>query len=137
LARWAPEARVVGIAVGTANLQHCHEFAAGLANVLHDRLDRTLLIVSSDMNHYANDVETRRVDALAVEAMEALDPDRLFHTVREHHISMCGVLPACIVLDALRRLGRLTSAQMVAYGTSADVSGDTSRVVGYAGMLFR
>jgi AmmeMemoRadiSam system protein B len=29
----------------------------------------------------------------------------------------------------------LKTSQRVAYATSADVSGDTSRVVGYAGML--
>jgi AmmeMemoRadiSam system protein B len=137
LARWAPDARVVGIAVGQANLELCHHFATGLASVLKDRLEDTLLIISSDMNHFADDAETRRVDAMAVEAMEALDPDRLYHTVRDRHISMCGMLPACIVLDTLRRLDRLSEFQTVAYGTSADVSGDTSRVVGYAGMLFR
>ena len=71
--------------------------------MLRSRAEDTLLIISSDMNHFANDAETRRVDALAVEAMQALDPDRLYHTVRDHHISMCGMLPACIVLDTLRR----------------------------------
>ncbi|MCA9151298.1 MAG: AmmeMemoRadiSam system protein B, partial [Planctomycetales bacterium] len=90
-----------------------------------------------DMNHYANDAETRRVDTLALEAMESLDADQLYRTVREHKISMCGVLPACIVMDTLRRLGQLTTIERVAYGTSADASGDKSRVVGYAGMLIR
>jgi AmmeMemoRadiSam system protein B len=33
-------------------------------------------------------------------------------------------------------LGGLNKAERVAYATSADVTGDTSRVVGYAGMLF-
>jgi hypothetical protein len=56
--------------------------------------------------------------------------------VTQNHISMCGVLPAVIVLHALRLLGRASEALRVSYGTSADVSGDTSRVVGYAGMLF-
>ena len=137
LARYAPHSKVVGIAIGNANLELCHRFAEELAEVLRDRLDRTLLLISSDMNHYANDAETRRVDALALEAMESLDADRLYHTVRQHRISMCGVLPACIVIDCLRRLGQLHAIERVAYGTSADTSGDRSRVVGYAGMLIR
>ena len=49
---------------------------------------------------------------------------------------MCGLLPAVVVLETLRRLGRLQRCQRVAYATSADATGDTSRVVGYAGMLF-
>ena len=137
LARWAPDSRVVGIAIGNANFERCQQFAAGLATVLQDRLDRTLLIISSDMNHFANDAETRRVDALAIAAMEAIDPERLYRTVRDNQISMCGMLPACMVLECLRQLEHLNESQTVAYGTSADVSGDTSRVVGYAGMLFR
>ena len=32
-------------------------------------------------------------------------------------------------------LGKLKKAERVAYATSADVTGDTSRVVGYAGVL--
>jgi AmmeMemoRadiSam system protein B len=33
-------------------------------------------------------------------------------------------------------LGGLRKAERVGYATSADVTGNTSRVVGYAGMLF-
>ncbi len=111
LSRYAPSARVVGIAIGQANLALCRQFGAQLADVLKDRIDRTLLVISSDMNHFANDQETRRVDVLALEAIASLDPDRLYHTVRDHHISMCGMLPACIVLDCLGRLDRLSECQ--------------------------
>jgi AmmeMemoRadiSam system protein B/AmmeMemoRadiSam system protein A len=136
LARFAPEARVVGIAIGNSSLESCQEFGRGLAEVLRQDDEPTLLVISSDMNHYASDSETRRIDARAIEALETRDPETLYRTVRDNHISMCGMLPACIVLECLRQLGPLTRAEKVAYGTSADVSGDTSRVVGYAGMLF-
>ena len=52
-------------------------------------------------------------------------------------LSRCGVLPAVIVMEALRLLGGLRDCRRVGYATSADVTGDTSRVVGYAGMLLR
>jgi AmmeMemoRadiSam system protein B len=39
-------------------------------------------------------------------------------------------------METVRQLGALHRAERVAYGTSADTSGDTSRVVGYCGMLF-
>ncbi|MCO6457548.1 MAG: AmmeMemoRadiSam system protein B [Pirellulaceae bacterium] len=45
------------------------------------------------------------------------------------------MLPAVVVMETLRILRRLGACQRVAYATTADVSGDTSRVVGYAGML--
>jgi AmmeMemoRadiSam system radical SAM enzyme/AmmeMemoRadiSam system protein B/AmmeMemoRadiSam system protein A len=136
LARLAPESRVVGIAIGHADLDGCRRFAEGLAGLLREREERPLLLVSSDMNHFATDAENRRLDALALEALERCDPELLYETVTRHNISMCGVLPAVIVLETLRLLGCPRRAERVGYATSADVTGDTSRVVGYAGMLF-
>ena len=88
------------------------------------------------MNHYASDAETRRVDEIAMQAIESLDPERVFNDVRGNDISMCGVLPAVIVMDTLKQLGRLQRVERVGYATSADVSGNTDQVVGYSGMLF-
>ena len=87
------------------------------------------------MNHFATDRETRRLDEIALQALEQLDPARLLATVIEHNISMCGVLPAVIVMETLRQLGGLRTCERVGYATSADVTGDPSRVVGYAGVL--
>jgi len=136
LARLAPETKVVGIAIGHGNLRDCRRFAEGLARLLREREDRPLLLISSDMNHFATDAETRRLDEMALAALERRDPTELHQTVTRHSISMCGVLPAVIVLETLRLLGSLTKAERVGYATTADVTGDTSRVVGYAGMLF-
>lgn len=138
LAKLAPQTKVVGIVVGNGDLAGCQAFASGLANVLRNRDlgKKVLLAVSSDMNHYANDAETRQLDAIAMRALEELDPANLYTTVRGHNITMCGLLPAVIVLETLKQLGKIHRAETVAYATSADVSGDTSRVVGYCGMLF-
>ncbi len=136
LAKLAPETRVVGIAIGAGDLESCRRFAAGLAGILKEREERPLLLISSDMNHYASDAENRRLDAIALASLESLDPAAIYETVTENHISMCGLLPAVIVLETLRLLGTLRRAQSLGYATSAEVSGDKSRVVGYAGMLF-
>src|ERR1019366_7402143 len=136
LARLAPDSRVVGLAIGAGDLPSCRRFAEGLASVMKEREDRPLLLISSDMNHFAPDAENRRLDAIALDALTRLDPAGLYETVTQNHIGMCGLLPAVIVLETLRLLGGLTRAERVGYATSADVTGDASRVVGYAGMLF-
>ena len=107
-----------------------------MADVLAGLPNRPLLVISSDMNHYADEQETQRVDRAALDAMETLDPAELFKTVIDNRISMCGVLPAVLVMETLRRLDSLTRFESVGYATSAKVSGDPNRVVGYAGMLF-
>ncbi len=136
LAHVAPQARVVGIVLGAADFEQCQRFAEGLASVIQKR-DDVLLVISTDMNHFATDAENRRLDALALAAIETLDPETLYNTVRDHQISMCGVLPAVIVMDTLRRMNRLSRCERIAYATSADVNGDKNRVVGYAGMIFQ
>jgi AmmeMemoRadiSam system protein B len=136
LFRLAPATKVVGIAVGPADLEGCGRFARGLAEVLRDMKEPPLLLISSDMNHFANDADTRRLDALALAALERGDPAQVHETVTKNNISMCGVLPAVIVLETLRLLNKPSQGKQIAYATSADVTGDPSRVVGYSGMVF-
>jgi AmmeMemoRadiSam system radical SAM enzyme/AmmeMemoRadiSam system protein B/AmmeMemoRadiSam system protein A len=136
IARLAPQTRVVGITIGGGSLQRCEQFAEGLAAVLRRLDERPLLLISTDMNHFATDAETRRLDALALQELDRLDPDALYHVCRRQHISMCGLLPAVIVLKTLRQLGALQRSERIGYSTTADTTGDGSRVVGYAGMIF-
>jgi AmmeMemoRadiSam system protein B len=135
IARLAPQTKVVGIAIGGGDLARCRQFAAGLVVAIRALDEQPLLVISSDMNHFASDGENRRLDEIALQAIESLDAELLYYTVRRQHISMCGLLPAVIVIEALRELGQLGRIERVAYATSADVTGDKGRVVGYAGLL--
>jgi len=93
----------------------------------------TLVIASSDMNHYENDSITRTKDRRAIEQVLALNPRGLYETVRVGNISMCGYAPTTVMLTAALRMGA-TKAELVRYATSGEVSGDRDTVVGYAGM---
>jgi AmmeMemoRadiSam system protein B len=86
------------------------------------------------MNHYESDEITRIKDRLAIEKILALDARGLNEVVRSKGISMCGYAPAVAMLAAARELGA-TRAELAAYATSADVSGDRDWVVGYAGVI--
>ncbi len=135
LHRAAPEARIVGVVIGPCSFEQAIGFAEALAKVVQATQPRPTLVISSDLNHYAEDTENRRLDRLALDAMASLDPRRLYDTVQRNNISMCGILPAVIVMETLRRLGQLHRYEEVAYGTSGDAFGERSRVVGYAGVL--
>ncbi len=135
LARLAPSARVVGIAVHGGDMDAIQRSADQLAALLSEMAKPPLLVVSTDMNHYADEETTRRVDRMALDALESLDPVRLFETVQQNRISMCGIVPAVLVMETLKRLDCLNRIESIGYATSAEASGDTSRVVGYAGAL--
>ncbi len=109
------------------------EIAAAIKNSKLE--DKVLLVASSDMTHYESLSDAEMKDKLAIEAVLALDPDRLMQTVKRFGISMCGYAPVIAMLSAANSLGA-KSARLVKYQTSADVTQDKSSVVGYAGIIF-
>jgi MEMO1 family protein len=123
----------VPIAVGTGRFEALEMLGNAMAEVIAVQPEPVLMIASSDMNHYESDGITRQKDALAIQRILALDPRGLFDVVNQQKISMCGYGPAVSMLTAARRLGA-TSAELIKYATSADVSGDREMVVGYAGV---
>jgi AmmeMemoRadiSam system protein B len=136
LSRLAPETRMVGIVLAQSELEELQQLGAHLADFLGQREDCPLLVISSDLNHFAAETENRRLDHIAVDALGKCDPDALYETVHRNRISMCGVYAAVAVFETLRILGQLSRAELVGYTNSAATSGDTSRVVGYASMVF-
>jgi AmmeMemoRadiSam system protein B len=129
-----PAFTFVPIALGTIRFEELTQVGESLANVLAAHPD-VLLLTTSDLNHYEDAATTRNKDSKAIDRLLALDPKGLFDVCREEEISMCGLGPAVAMLTALNTLGA-KRAELVSYATSADVSGDSDTVVGYAGMLF-
>jgi MEMO1 family protein len=128
------EFRFVPIALGTGKFEILEALGKALAEVIAKEKDPVLIVASSDMNHYESDVVTRAKDHRAIEKILTMDPRGLFDVITEQDISMCGFGPAVAMLTAARQLGA-TSAELVKYATSGDVSGDRDMVVGYAGVV--
>ena len=131
----APEFRFVPVALGTVRFDDLLAVGAAVAEVVAAQTEPVLILTTSDMNHYEDDATTRRKDHRAIEQILKLDPRGLYDTVRREEISMCGLGPAVAMLTAVKRLGA-TQAELVKYATSADVTGDRTQVVGYAGLIF-
>ena len=131
----APGFTFVPVALGTVQFESLVNVGEAVARVLQDSSGNVLLLTSSDLNHYEDDATTRRKDQKAIDRMLALDPRGLYDVCRNEEISMCGLGPAVAMLTALNALG-VKKSELVKHATSADVSGDTSQAVGYAGMIF-
>ncbi len=129
-----PDLTFVPIALGTSDFSVLRELGEALADVVSAQADKVLIIASSDMNHYESDAVTRVKDHKAIERVLALDPRGLWEVVMNEDISMCGFGPSVAMLTAAKRLGA-TSATLLKYATSGDVSGDREMVVGYAGIV--
>jgi hypothetical protein len=131
-----PQLKFVPIALGTHQFEALEQLGEAIADVIAATNDSILIVASSDMNHYESDAVTRVKDHSAIEPILALDARALYDVVTQQNISMCGLGPAVVMLTAARKLGA-TSAELVRYATSGDVSGDRDLVVGYAGVLVR
>jgi AmmeMemoRadiSam system protein B len=124
----------VPIVLGTGQFRVLEELGIAIADTVGK--ERILIVASSDMNHYENDSVTRVKDRMAIDRILALDAAGLHEVVTKEKISMCGLGPTVAMLTAARRLGA-TSAELVKYATSGDVSGDRDIAVGYAGVVVR
>lgn len=127
-----PRPKLVCIAMGSGSWPEIQQAAKELAAVLRNESTKILFAISSDMNHYADEQENRRRDQLALDALKTGDPERLLAVCRVNSISMCGVIPCALVMQTLKELGTESSVEQLSYDTSASITGDQTRVVGYA-----
>ncbi|HZW36980.1 MAG: AmmeMemoRadiSam system protein B [Deltaproteobacteria bacterium] len=133
LRRFRKDFRFVPIALGQLSLADCRALGEAVADVIRVDPSPPLMIASSDMSHYETDAVARKKDEKAISRILALDPEGLYRTVRSERITMCGVIPATIMLFAALSLGA-REARLIKYATSGEVSGDYGQVVGYAGL---
>jgi AmmeMemoRadiSam system protein B len=125
---------LVPVCLGAHDLELCREVGEALATIRSEEAEPPLLLASSDMNHYESRSVGRRKDERALARIQALDAEGLFTTVLSEGISMCGFLPATALLFAARKAG-VSEARVVARRDSGDETGDTTSVVGYAGVI--
>jgi hypothetical protein len=126
--------RIVPLTLMSATLEECASLGEGIARSILESSSHIVIVASSDMSHYVSDAVARKKDRMAIERILHLDPEGLYRTVEKERISMCGYLPATVMLFASRALGA-REARLVQYATSAEVSGDYDHVVGYAGIV--
>jgi AmmeMemoRadiSam system protein B len=127
-----PGVEIAALCLGPLELDECE--ALGRTVAAAARAHGALVVASSDMSHYIPAGEAREKDRHAIDRVLALDPEGLYRTVRREGLTMCGVIPATVMLFAARALGA-TGAELVRYGHSGEVTGDDDEVVGYAGIV--
>ena len=126
--------KIVPIVVSHVSYDICRQAARDLATAIRDFAEPVLMVASTDMTHYESRQSASAKDHIALERIQALDPQGLYDTVINNRISMCGIMPTTITLLTAMELGA-TQAELVRYTDSGEASGDTNQVVGYAGLV--
>ena len=145
IARLAPDARIVALAVGTGTGPPAIDAGERLGRLLAERRAggaAVLLAISSDMAHYPAASVATAVTTALLPPILALDPAGLAVAEAEAAWSrpgvscgMCGIEPAVLGLAALRAMGAGVAFPLAA-ATSADAGGDERRTVGYLAVGF-
>ncbi len=131
---FSEEVQIVPIVIRSVSFNECITLAETIANAVKSVDYPVTILASSDMSHYLPDKTARLKDKKAIASILDIDPAGLYDSVIHEKISMCGCLPAVIMLSASRLLGAGT-ARLVKYMTSGEISGDYDSVVGYAGII--
>jgi len=96
---------------------------------------RLLVVASSDLSHYHGYDEARRLDAVALRSIEAMDALALEKDVRAGRTEACGILPVLLTMEYARRMGARRGV-LLRKASSGDTAGPRDQVVGYAALAF-
>lgn len=105
-----------------------------LSDALYDVMDReTLLIVSVDLSHYYEYDKAVQLDTSGISAIEKLDPGWLLTQIQNKDTEIDAPIAVLAAIMAANKKG--ADAEILKYANSGDVTGDKSRVVGYASVI--
>ena len=111
----------------------CQVLASAIAETMRGK--KVLLVASSDLSHFHSYEEAVKLDQIVLTHIERFDPEGLNRDLKNRRCEACGGGPIISIMLAARALGA-DKGKVVKYLNSGDVTGDRSRVVGYAAGVF-
>jgi hypothetical protein len=111
----------------------CQYLATAIAETVRGK--NVLLIASSDLSHFHSYDKAVELDKIVLNHIERFDPEGLNRDLRQGRCEACGGGPIISIMLAAKALGA-NKGKVLKYVNSGDVTGDRSRVVGYAAGLF-
>lgn len=99
-----------------------------IIGVVGDR--KTLVISSTDLSHFYPEEIANKLDGYLVKALADFSVEELIKAVKEKGSEACGISGLIVTMILTKLLGA-KKCQITGYATSAEVTGETSSVVGY------
>lgn len=126
-----PETNIVPILMGEQGRNSALRLAEKILEARRVTGREIRIVASSDFSHYIPDSVAKTQDIWAIEPLKTLDTAEFYLRLARGGVSACGYGPIATMVEVCRGLGS-TEARLLEYVTSGDVTGDRSRVVGYA-----
>ena len=132
LQRTLKDLTVVPILLGAPTYAATQHLVDRLTEVLR-RNDRAIIVASTDLSHYHGYDGAVKKDRKVIDAVSRMSVEDLQGLLAGGEGEACGGYPVLVAMMVGRNLGA-TNGVLYKYANSGDVSGDRSRVVGYAAM---
>jgi AmmeMemoRadiSam system protein B len=120
--------------VDSTLLEGCRIVGKAVAGVVKGSKNKWGIISTSDFSHYVPQKLAEDVDNQVIKQIVKLNEKSFFDSINERNASMCGAGAVATAIVAAKMLGA-KSGRLLKYATSADTTGDTSAVVGYASII--
>lgn len=117
------------IIMGQQHMSLCREVGSALARSIKDPRD-TLVVASSDLSHFHHSAKATLMDSTIAKCIEAFDVQGLHQALETGAGEACGGGPIIGAMIYAQSIGR-TTAQVLKYANSGDVTGERTSVVGY------
>jgi AmmeMemoRadiSam system protein B/AmmeMemoRadiSam system protein A len=111
----------------------CQTLARSIADTVRGK--KTLLVASTDLSHFHNYEKAVELDRRVIDRLDRFDPEGLTLNLKGNRAEACGGGPVVAVMLAAKALGA-NQGKSLKYLNSGDVTGERSRVVGYAAGVF-
>lgn len=135
-----PNFKIVPILMGSQD----ENLIEDLASVLAKNIDfQTILIISSDFSHYPSYEDANEIDEKTIEAILSGKIEKFDQAINESMTAGIPNLVTCACgeqaikggMKVAQKLG-IEDIRLIKYANSGDITGDKSRVVGYASIGF-
>jgi AmmeMemoRadiSam system protein B len=123
----------VPLLMGDQDRKTCEDLAAAIVKAVGQK--KILVVGSSDLSHFHSYDQALKLDALALGYLEKMDAEGFLKGLEERQFEACGGGPAAVTMMAATTMGA-SSAKLLRYANSGDVTGDKQSVVGYGAAMF-
>ncbi|WP_458456362.1 AmmeMemoRadiSam system protein B [Methanobrevibacter sp.] len=128
--------KIVPITMGTQNFVTSADLSRAISEAGKKLGKSYAIIASTDLSHFNNQEKANKVDSFVLEDIEDMNEFKLFEEVVQYNITMCGYGPVMTTIS-ISKMSNKNKAEILAYQTSGDVTGDFTSVVGYASGVFK
>jgi AmmeMemoRadiSam system protein B len=126
-----PRARIAPVMMGQQDLTSARRLGERIVAAVRGTKREVRIVASSDFSHYVPAEKAIADDLYAIEPLKTLDTGEFYRRIGERGVTACGYGPIAAMVSACSSLGA-TTARLLRYATSGDVTGDNKAVVGYA-----